>query len=90
VQLAIRGEGARTVFVPTVRKLLARGVQLLEESLETTADASQRGGALFLQFLEKALVLGPRVLDAHGSILMERLTLTSTEAKMPRTVSGNS
>jgi len=51
-------------------KLLARGVQLLEKPLEPTADASQRGGALFLQFLEKALVLGPRVLDAHGDILI--------------------
>ena len=69
VQLAIRGDSAGAVFVAAACDLLARRLQLIEETLETTADPRQRRRAFFLQFLEEALVLGPGCLDAHGAIL---------------------
>jgi hypothetical protein len=69
VQFAIRSDIAGAVFVAVACDLLTRRLQLIEEALETTADAGQRRGAFLLQFLEQALVLGPSVFDAHDVIL---------------------
>ena len=69
VERAIRGEVTGTIAAAALRELFAGRLQLIEEALEPTADPRERRRALFLQFLEKALVLGPGCLDAHGSIL---------------------
>jgi len=96
-QLAIGGEVARPIVAAPVRDLLAGRFQLRDEPLETAADPGQRGGAFLLQFLEQALMLGPSRVLTHAPIMPDsqrprsrgglslRLTLTSTEAKMPRT-----
>lgn len=70
-QVAISGDGTGPVFVPGVRDLLARRLALLEEPLETTADARQCRGALLLELLEETLVLGAGVVDSHGPILRD-------------------
>src|SRR5262245_43181635 len=54
-----------------MRKLLACGVQLLEESLETTTDASERRRALLLQLTQQVTVLPSRLVDVHVPIFRE-------------------
>jgi hypothetical protein len=68
-QLAIRSDVAFAIVVAAVRNLLALGVQLFEQALETTTDTRQRCGALFLQVLEEALVLGPYLVLTHAPIM---------------------
>jgi hypothetical protein len=68
-QLAIRSDVAGAIVVAAVRNLLARGAQLLEQVLETTTDTRQCCGALFLQVLEEALVLGPYLVLTHAPIM---------------------
>src|SRR5262245_32158433 len=57
VQFTIGGNVAGAVVVARMRNLLARRLQLRDQRFETTADAGQRRGTLFRQFLEKLFVL---------------------------------
>ena len=57
VQLAIGGDVAGAVFVAVACDLLARRLQLVEEALETTADARQRRRTFFLQLAQQPIVL---------------------------------
>ena len=59
MQVAIGRQVALAVFVAPVRDLLARRLQLLDQTLEATADTRQRRRALFLQFPSRLCVLGP-------------------------------
>jgi len=70
-ELAIRRDVAFAVFVVAVGDPLTSRLQLVDQPLETTADARQRGGALFLELVEEALVLGAGVVDSHGPILSD-------------------
>ena len=78
-ELAICGDVAFPVFVAAVGDLLTGRVQLADQPLQTTADARQRGGALFLELLEEALVLGAGVVDSHGHILSDPLHVLQRE-----------
>ena len=79
-ELAICRHVAFAVFVAGVCDLLTGRLQLVDQSLETTADARQRGGALFLQLLEEALVFGAGVVDSHGRILSDLLHILQLDS----------
>jgi hypothetical protein len=71
-ELAICGYVAFPIFVSAVGDLLTGRLQLVDQPLQTTADARQRRGALFLELLEETLVLGAGVVDSHGHILNDQ------------------
>ena len=70
VQLQIRRDPAGAIFFfARACDLLARRVQLLDQTLETPADARQRRRPLLLQLLQKALMLRPGLIDTHVLII---------------------
>lgn len=81
-ELAICGYVAFPVVVTAVGDLLMGRLQLVDQPLQTTADACQRGGALFLELLEETLVLGAGVVDSHGHILSDPLHVLQLDSPL--------